>query len=168
MPDESPLIDAESPPRFLALTTETRIAIVLIGVAMPYLARVPGIYYCRPDWLTQYLDTGILGAAVICVSNAFNWGLVLAVTCYFRSARAIAIVAAIGFALPLFGHATLDLRSDALSAIAIPMFPILALPLVGIGWLVGHLVDRKFKRSIIISPSDDTLATSPSWKHRGS
>lgn len=146
MPDQIDHFDADPPSPDLSAPTQTRVAIALIGIGLPFLARIPGIYYYRPDWLTSYLGGGIVGLALISGFNAINWGSILLVTCYFRSARAIAIVAAIGFALPALGHATLDLRADAQSAIAIPMFPIMALPLVGLGWLVGHFVDRRTRR----------------------
>lgn len=154
-PDEfHPIAAAPLPPGH-APTGGLRIAIVLIGIGLPYLARIPGIYSRNPAWLTSYLDTGIIGFAIMSVSGAINWGSILLVTRKFRSIGAILVAAAIGFTLPAYGNATLDLRADALSALAIPMFPIMSLPLVGIGWLVGLVVDRQITRirekSIIVS-----------------
>ena len=146
MLDQTHVIDVAPPSHGLSASTMTRVAIALFGIGMPYLARIPGIYSHRPDWLAQYLNGGPGGLLLISISNAMNWGSILLVTCYFRSASALGIAAAIGFALPVLCHATLDLSADAQSAIAIPMFPIMALPMVGLGWLLGHFINRRANR----------------------
>jgi len=59
---------------------------------------------------------------------------------------AVVVAAVVGFALPLYGHATLDLAADAQAGIALIFIPIYSLPLVGLGWLLGLGVDRVWRR----------------------
>lgn len=51
-----------------------------------------------------------------------------------------------GFAFPAFAHAFLDLASSSTAAIAIVFIPVLSLPLVVVGWLVGFWFDRRLSR----------------------
>lgn len=87
-------------------------SLVLVGIGLPYLARLPGVYYRGSQWLMLYVGTEPLSYVLIGVSKAINWGSILLITWRFRSVPAIIIAAAIGLAVPAFGHATLDLSAD--------------------------------------------------------
>lgn len=129
-------------PRVRSALIKGRVAVVLVGVALPYAARLPGVLLKGPDWLTSYFP-GEIGVLLLFGFNAIVWCAILAGTLAFRSVPAVLISAAIGFALPFYFHATLDLRADAQASVALIGLPILSLPLVGLGWLLGYLVDRR-------------------------
>ena len=123
-----------------------RMSIALLGIALPYLARLPGMVLYGPDWLTSYFGSGLGAIVFFGIFNAINWGTIVVGTLAFRSMPAIVVAALIGFAYPLYAHATLDLASDAQAAIALIFIPIYSLPLVGLGWLLGMGVDCTWRR----------------------
>jgi hypothetical protein len=123
-----------------------RIAVALIGAALPYLARIPGMVSRGPDWLTSYFGSGLGAFVFFGAFNAINWGAIVLGSLAFRSTPAVVVAAAFGFAWPAYAHATLDLASDAQAAIGLALIPINSLPLVGVGWLLGLAVDRAWRR----------------------
>lgn len=118
-----------------------RLAVALTGVALPYLARIPGMFVHGPDWLTSYFGSGPDAILFFSAINAINWGAVVVGTLAYRTVPAIVVAALTGFAWPVYGHATLDLASDAQAAIGLLVIPLHSLPLVGLGWVLGFAVD---------------------------
>ena len=123
-----------------------RILVVVIGMLLPYLARLPGMLFKGPVWFTSYLgdDPGALVLLGVC--NALCWGSILAASLTYRHARAVWFPAIAGFGFLALFHATLDLSSSSTAAIALIFIPIFSLPLVVAGWLVGLWYDRRLSR----------------------
>ena len=125
---------------------KARALVIAIGVALPYLARLPGVLTRGPDWLWSYFSGGIGAVLFFGGLNAICWGAVMAASFSFRNPHAVWFPAVFGFSLPAYLHASLDLSSDPQAAIAFVMIPLLSLPLVFLGWLVGRWFDRKTVR----------------------
>lgn len=120
-----------------------RALVITTGVALPYLARLPGVLTRGPDWLWSYFSGGIGALLFFGGLNAICWGTVLAASFSFRNPRAVWFPAVFGFSLPVYFHSSVDLSSDPQAAIALVQIPLLSLPLVFLGWLVGGWFDRK-------------------------
>ncbi len=147
MPDATTTLDYAAPRRgSKSAMVAARIAVALIGIALPYLARIPGMVSRGPDWLTSYFGSGLGAFVFFGAFNAINWGAIVLASLAFRSIPAVVVAAAVGFALPIYAHATLDLASDAQAAIGLIFIPIFSLPLVGLGWLLGLGVDWAWRR----------------------
>ena len=128
-----------------------RIAVLIMGVFLPYMARIPGIFVHGVDWLTQYFGgEGVMHAIgaflFFGMFEAICWGSILAATLTYRHARAVWFPAVCGFVLPIYAHLSLDLAADAQEAVALIFIPIYSLPFVFVGWLLGWLYDRKTTR----------------------
>lgn len=120
-----------------------RVAIVLIGIALPYIARLPG----GVDWLKQYTSVSIGAWLFFGAFNAIAWGAVLALSYLYRHSVPMALPALLGFSFLAWAHSTLDLRADAQAAIALVLIPVLALIPIAIGGVLGYLLDRRLLRS---------------------
>jgi hypothetical protein len=123
-----------------------RLLVIVVGVLLPYLARIPGMAVNGVGWFTSYLGGGLAGVAFIGAFNAVCWVSILAATCTYRHARSVWFPAVLGFALPAIVHASVDLAADAQAAIVLVFIPLYSLPLVFIGWLIGRWYDRKISR----------------------
>jgi len=122
---------------------KTRIAIVAVGVVLPYAARLPGALTSGPDWLWSYFGDGLGAVLFFGAFNAICWGAILAASYTYRNPHAVWFPAVLGFVFSAFMHVSLDLSADAQAAIALALIPILSLPLVFVGWLVGRWFDRR-------------------------
>lgn len=59
---------------------KAQIIVILVGLFLPYAARVPrGI-----EWLQQYTDTDLRGWLLLAAFNAIAWGAILAVSLMYR------------------------------------------------------------------------------------
>ncbi len=121
--------------------SKARLLIVLVGVVLPYAARIPGMITQGLGWFTSYWN-GWHAFLFFGLFNAVCWGSILLATLTYRDVRSVWYPAVIGFAMPAWWHATLDLSSSSTSAIGLMFIPIMALPYVGVGWLVGLAFDR--------------------------
>ena len=117
--------------------------IVVIGIILPFVARIPGVLFQGSDWLTSYFGSGVFAILFLSAFNAICWGSILCSTFSYRSPKAVWFPAGFGFVFPAIAHGTLDLSSDAQAALGLIFIPIYALPLVLVGWLVGIWFDRK-------------------------
>lgn len=120
-----------------------RALVVVVGVLLPYAARLPGLLTRGPDWLWSYFVSGVGATLFFGGLNAITWGSVLAASFSYRNPRAVWFPAVMGFSLPAYLHASVDLSSDPQAAIALVLIPLLSLPPIFIGWLVGRWYDRK-------------------------
>ncbi|MFO3706717.1 hypothetical protein ACI6Q5_17475 [Xanthomonas codiaei] len=120
-----------------------RVLLVLIGLVLPYAARLPG----GMDWLGQYTDTGVGGWLLLGGFNAIAWGALLGISFLYRRPIALLVPCLIGFGALAWAHASLDLRADAQSALALIFIPIYALLPIAIGGVLGYLLDRRLRRS---------------------
>ncbi|MGV7167577.1 hypothetical protein [Xanthomonas citri] len=120
-----------------------RLLLVLTGLVLPYAARVPfGL-----DWVRQYTDVGLGGWLLSGGFNAIAWGALLGISFLYRRPIALLVPCLIGFGVLAWAHATLDLRADAQSALALIFVPIYALLPITLGGVLGYVLDRKLRRS---------------------
>ncbi len=119
-----------------------RLAIVLIGILLPYAARLPG----GIAWLQQYTDAGLNGFLFLSAFNAIAWGALLAISFLYRHALSMAVPAVLGFGFLAWAHCTLDLNSDAQAAVGLVFIPIYALLPIVVGGVAGYLLDRRLQR----------------------
>jgi hypothetical protein len=123
-----------------------RILVVLIGILLPYLARIPGVFLHGANWFTSYLGSGLDAFVLLGVCNALCWGAILAASFTYRHARSVWFPAVLGFGFLALSHAFLDLSSNSTAAISLIFIPIFSLPLVIVGWLAGLWYDRRLSR----------------------
>ncbi|AZR21090.1 hypothetical protein [Xanthomonas vasicola] len=120
-----------------------RFLLVLTGVVLPYAARLPfGL-----EWLQQYTDTGAGGWLLLVGFNAIALGALLGISFLYRRPIALLVPCLIGFGALAWAHATLDLRADAQSALALIFIPIYALLPTAVGGALGYLLDQRRRRS---------------------
>lgn len=124
----------------------SRILIVIVGILLPYLARVPGTFTRGADWFTSYLGNGIGAVILLGALNAICWGSILGTSFSYRHSSSVWFPAAFGFAFLAVAHAFVDLSSSSTAAIALVFIPIFSVPLVLVGWLVGLWFDRRLSR----------------------
>jgi hypothetical protein len=122
-----------------------RVAVVAVGILLPYAARLPGTLTRGPDWLWSYFGGGLGATLFFAGLNAICWGSVLAASFSYRNPRSVWFPAVLGFSLPFYLHASVDLSSDPQAAIALVLIPLLSLPLIFVGWLVGRWFDGKMQ-----------------------
>jgi hypothetical protein len=122
--------------------SRARLLVVLVGLVLPYLARLPGGF----AWLAQYTATGPGGWLLLGGFNAIAWGTLLAISFAYRHPVSLLAPALAGFGFLAWAHATLDLQSDAQAPVALVFLPIYALAPILLGGLVGYFVDRRLRR----------------------
>lgn len=121
--------------------TVARVLIVLIGISIPYLARLPG----GADWLAQYTDTGVFGWLFLGAFNAIAWGALLALTVLFKRPASVLPACLLGFGFLAWAHHGLDLAADAQAAIGLIFIPVFALAPIAIGAVIGFPIELKLK-----------------------
>lgn len=118
-----------------------RLAIVLIGVVLPYVARLPG----GLDWLRQYTSAGIGGWLLLGAFNAIAWGSLLAISLAYRRPLSLLAPAVPGLGYLAWAHYSLDLAADAQAALGILFIPLYALLPILLGGVVGFIVDKRLR-----------------------
>lgn len=120
----------------------TRWLLVVAGVVLPYVSRLPG----GTEWLAQYAQGGVLQTLLAGVyiegCNALAWGSLLALSFAFQRWQWFLIPCAAGFGWLAWAHGTLDLTADAQAAIALAFIPIYALLPIAVAALPAWLLDR--------------------------
>ena len=119
-----------------------RIAIVIFGILLPYLARIPG----GSNWWHQYTSGGVNGFLFFGAFNAITWGAILLCTFFYKHKLSTLAPVLFGFVPLALVHGTYDLSSDAQAAIGLIFIPIYALVPIAIGGVIGYVVDRRFIR----------------------
>lgn len=116
-----------------------RIIVFLVGLLLPYAARLPG----GSEWLYQYTNVGLLGWLLFGAFNAIAWGSVLAVSLLYRRPASLLAPSLLGFGFLAWAHYSLDLASDAQAAIALFFMPVVALVPIFVGAVIGYYLDRR-------------------------
>lgn len=116
-----------------------RILVVVVGIALPYAARLPR----GADWLHQYTDVGLGGWLFFGAFNAIAWGAILAASFLYRRPLSLLLPAIPGFGFLAWAHFSLDLTADAQAAIGLLYIPIVALAPIAVGAVIGYLVDLR-------------------------
>lgn len=118
-----------------------RLIIVLLGVSLPYLARLPfGL-----DWLMPYINTGFLGWVFFGAFNAVAWGAILALSFKYKHSVSLIAPCLFGFGFLAWAHGTLDLSADAQAAIALIFIPVFSLAPIAVGGAIGYFVDSRHR-----------------------
>jgi hypothetical protein len=120
-----------------------RIVVVVIGVLLPFVARLPG----GLDWMGQYLLGSVGLLLFVSGFNAIAWGAILACSLAYRRPASLVLPALFGFAFLAWGHYEVDLRADAQASLALVFLPIYALLPIAIGGVLGYLLDRHLRRA---------------------
>ncbi len=115
-----------------------RILMVLFGLALPYLARLPG----GMDWLKQYTDVSVVGWLFLTAFNAIAVMALLGVSAAYRHRASLLAPAVAGFGFLAWAHGSLDLAADAQAAIALVFIPLLALLPIFLGGWIGSAIDK--------------------------
>lgn len=109
-----------------------RLAIALLGIMLPYLARVPGMLVGGSQWLSSYLAGGVSGMFLLAFFNLPVWGSLLGLSFLVRKPSPLVLPAIFGFGFVAYAHAGLDLGADAQAAVALIFIPLYALPIIAI------------------------------------
>ncbi|MEZ0223523.1 MAG: hypothetical protein ACAH83_03135 [Alphaproteobacteria bacterium] len=125
-----------------------RYSLVIFGLLLPYLARIPGIPFKGIDWLTSMAGKGLGSMLFFAAFNTICWGPIYALAGTFKKPRYALFPAAFGFAFPLYAYVTIDLASSSTAAIALIFIPIYSVPLTLIGWMAGKYYEGKALKGI--------------------
>jgi hypothetical protein len=104
-----------------------RVRIALVGILLPYLARVPGTVSHGATWLTSYLEPDLVFLVVFHGLNAIGWGGLVLLS-YLVTNRAVLIAPAVlGFGFIGLAHAeaTFDGPFDGLVVLFTPVYALL-------------------------------------------
>lgn len=123
----------------------TRILIVIVGILLPYAARLPR----GTEWVGQYTGTGLNGFLMLEAFNAIAWGSLLGLTFLIRRPTAMLAPCLLGFGFLAWSHATLDLAADAQAGIGLVLIPIYALVPIVAGGFVALVTDRRLGGSSV-------------------
>lgn len=116
--------------------------VVLVGILLPYLARLPhGL-----EWLQQYTGLGLAGWLFLGALNAIAWGAILLASLLYRRPLSLLVPAVLGFAFLAYAHHGLDLSADAQAGVALVFIPLYALVPIAVGAVIGYVVDRIARR----------------------
>ncbi|WP_252275321.1 hypothetical protein [Pseudomonas subflava] len=121
---------------------QARLMVILLGVALPYLARLPG----GPDWLGQYTDTSVGGWIFLGAFNAIAWGSILGISLLYHCPQPLLLPSVLGFGYLAWAHYSLDLAADAQAALGIIFIPIYALLPILAGGAAGYALDRRLRQ----------------------
>jgi len=116
---------------------EARLAVVVTGVLLPYLARIPG----GQAWLMQYFHGDGGSHLFLGAFNAITWVIILFATLLYRRVESLLVPAICGFSVLAFGHGTVDLMSSSTAAISLIWIPVFAAEAALVGALGGLLAD---------------------------
>lgn len=121
---------------------QIRLVIIVLGIAMPYLARLPGVATHGSSWLTSYFGNGLPALLFFGAFNAICWGAALLATVGLRHVRSAWFPAVAALGSSAWMHSTVDLAADAQAALALVFIPFMTLPFTATGWIIGYFYDR--------------------------
>ncbi|MCL7943948.1 hypothetical protein [Marinobacter sp. ATCH36] len=122
---------------------KARLLLVVFGIFLPYLARVPR----GAEWLEQYTDAGLAGWVLFSVLNAIAWGAILAISFRYKRLASLIAPCLLGFGYLAWSHGTLDLSTNPNAPIALVIIPVYALVPIGVGGVIGYIIDRMLRRN---------------------
>jgi hypothetical protein len=114
-----------------------RLAIVVVGILLPYLARLSKSF----ELLSQYVFSNVFELLFFQGFNALTWGSIILTSFFYESDYSILAPALTGFGYISWAHYTLDLTVDAQAGLGIIFIPIYSIPYVVIGGIIGYLID---------------------------
>jgi len=116
--------------------------VAILGILMPYLARLPGIPGHGWGWLSSYFGDNLMAPLFFGAFNAVCWVPVIVGSRLYKRPSSIWYPAVGALASSAVMHATVDLSADAQAALALVVIPFLTLPFSATGWIIGYLVER--------------------------
>ncbi len=116
--------------------------VAILGILMPYLARLPGIPEHGWSWLISYFGDNWMAPLFFGAFNAVCWVPVIIGSKLYKQPSSIWYPAVGALASSAVMHATVDLAADAQAALALLVIPFLTLPFSATGWIIGYLVER--------------------------
>jgi len=134
-----------------------RIIIVIVGVLVPYLARIvfpyimpeilvsqrfPGLVHTPAQWLKQYTDTGLAGHLFLSALNLIPIAALVLLSFDYKSPWSLLIPSVLGLGFLAHEHGTLDLASSSTASLGLLFIPIWALLPILIGAVIGYAVDK--------------------------
>lgn len=120
--------------------------VVILGLALPFLARVSFANPGDTRWVMQYFKPGVAAILFLEAFNLIPVAAAAASTMLFRRFHLWLIPVAAGYAYVGWWHARLDLASDAQAAIGLVIIPVRSLPYFGGGALLAMLSGFCFDR----------------------
>ena len=117
---------------------------VVVGVLLPYLVRVP----CEARIVMQYFPPDhLIGSQMFFgVFNAIAWGTVLLASFLYKHALSVFVPAVCGFSVLALGRFSVDLASSSTASIALIFIPIFAAEAALIGGFGALFVDGLLER----------------------
>lgn len=123
-----------------------RVWIVILGILLPYAARIPLALVRGEAWLAQLWSAPVPAHLFLGLFNAITWGGVLLAARTHRHESAAAFPALFGFSFAAFAYGSLDLTSSSTAAVAVVFIPLWSLPFVLVGAFAGRWWDRRLTR----------------------
>lgn len=122
--------------------------ILVLGLVLPYLARIPGIPRHGMDWFLSYLPS-LVAVLFFGVFNLIPLAALFLLRIIIPN-RSLPFYMAtlLSYGFMFWAHATLDLASDAQAAIALFFIPIYASGLVVAGWVIGWVIGLCLQRAL--------------------
>ncbi len=119
-----------------------KLSIVIVGILLPYLARIPGGFH----WVKSYLDAGVGGFLLIQLFNAMTWGTILLFSKSYKRPSMLLFPIILGFGFSAKWHYLTDLSSDPQASFAFLFIPVHSILYVVIGGVIGLVIDRYLNR----------------------
>lgn len=116
-----------------------RVSIIVLGILIPFLARLPG----GVEWLKQSTEGSLDGILFISAFNAPVWLGLFALTFVYQRPTSFLIPCILAFGFLAWAHFSMDLASDSQAAIGLVFIPVLAVPFLVVGGAIGYMVDRR-------------------------
>lgn len=120
--------------------------VAILGIAIPYLSRLPGVSEHGWSWLTSYFGDTLWAPLFFGAFNAVCWAPVIVGSQLYKIPSSIWYPAVGALASSAVMHSTVDLAADAQAAIALVIIPFLTLPFSATGWIIGYMVERARKQ----------------------
>ena len=113
------------------------VGVSVVGVTLPYLARIPGCGVKGWGWLLQYVEPGLLWALFLGGFNLVAVGAAAGATVLFGKRHLWLLPVLAGYGFLSYAHGSLDLASDAQAPIAVVFIPIYSLFFFVVGGVVA-------------------------------
>jgi hypothetical protein len=117
--------------------TRARAGIVIAGVLLPYLARIPGTFVHGSQWLEMHLFGGLGSFMLIQLPNALCWGTLFALSFTLRKVSTLILPSVAYFGLLAYLHAG-DL--SGFKGFALLYLPIVGIPVVLVTFFVSVIL----------------------------
>ena len=115
--------------------THARAGIVIVGVLLPYVARIPGAIVYGREWIDVYLDASLGGFMFLEAFNAMAWGSLFVLSYLLRKPSPLIFPSLAGFGFLGFAHGRVDLSAAGHAGVALVYIPILALPIIAVAFV---------------------------------